>query len=54
MTTSDVHVIPVNDDIVHLESIACRCQPKIVYTDVGNGNRVIAHNAFDERESLHE
>lgn len=43
-----IHVLPVDDLKPHIESQACKCQPRV--DTFKNGNRVITHNSFDGRE----
>lgn len=44
---SDIHVLPVNDTIEHLELRQCWCRPRI---DEGTGAVVVIHNSADGRE----
>lgn len=45
---STVHVLPLNDLKEHTQSDDCECHPKIEY--VGEGGKVVVHNAYDGRE----
>lgn len=47
-----VHVLPVDDLKPHIESAACKCQPRV--DTVRNGNRVVVHNSYDGREFFEE
>jgi hypothetical protein len=42
--TQLLHVIPLNDLMVHHESTTCPCNPQ------QNEDGVVVHNAFDGRE----
>ena len=49
--TSTIHVYPLDDLREHdTESDNCPCQPRIEY--VGEGGKVVVHNAWDKREFL--
>jgi hypothetical protein len=50
LTMLDIHVIPVNDEKPHSESVSCPCKPM---RDV-ECNRVIIHNAWDRREIIEQ
>lgn len=45
---STVHVLPLDDLKEHTQSDDCECHPKIEY--VGEGGKVVVHNAYDGRE----
>lgn len=49
---STVHVLPLNDLKEHTQSDDCECHPKIEY--VGEGGKVVVHNAYDGREFLEQ
>ena len=42
-----IHVIPINDLMIHHESADCPCSPKIL-------EGVVVHNAVDGRELVEE
>ena len=41
------NIIPINDLKEHIENSICECKPKIIYE---NGEMIIIHNSFDNRE----
>lgn len=43
----DVHVLPLNDAIEHLESRSCLCRPRIEEISL---HAVVIHHAADGRE----
>jgi hypothetical protein len=43
----DIHVTPINDEMVHHESRTCPCNPVV-------DENVVIHNAFDGREFKEE
>lgn len=45
------HILPLNDLEEHEETTTCKCEPKIEYVD---GEMLIIHNAFDQREIIEE
>lgn len=42
----NIHVLPINDIIEHIESWNCPCEPKVSLENVF----LIIHNALDGRE----
>lgn len=49
---SDIHVVPVNDIIEHLELRQCWCRPLV--TEHEYGSAVVTHHAADAREYFEE
>lgn len=47
--STDVHVIPQEDLLPHLQEEACPCKPVVIYE---RGGRIILHHAYDGREIL--
>ena len=48
LTGGDIHVLPLNDLLLHTDSgTACMCDPKI---EAIGGRLLIIHNSYDGRE----
>jgi hypothetical protein len=45
------NVYPTNDLEEHILDSTCKCKPKIVFE---NGEMIIVHNSFDQRELIEE
>jgi len=45
------NILPINDLKEHSEDSTCECKPKVIYA---NGEMIIVHNSFDEREFIEE
>jgi len=43
------HIIPTNDLKEHEKSSTCECRPS-VEIEAKNGDIIVVHNAYDERE----
>lgn len=43
------HVLPVNDEVEHVESYKCPCHPKV---DIVEQDIIVIHNSFDGREGV--
>lgn len=42
-----INIIPLNDLEEHIEFSICNCHPNIIFE---NGEMIIVHNSFDNRE----
>lgn len=47
-----INILPINDSKEHEETSTCKCQPSIEILE--DGELMIIHNAFDERELIEE
>lgn len=45
-----IHLIPVNDLVIHEENTTCDCQPKVEFLE--SGDMMVTHNSYDGRELL--
>ena len=44
-----INILPVNDTQQHIEDSSCSCNPTV---QVVNGEEVIIHNSYDDRDPL--
>lgn len=47
----DIHVVPVNDVVEHVESVLCWCRPRVEHMAM---TRMVTHNSADGREYFEE
>ena len=45
----DIHILPVNDIVLHEEVANCACLPKL---SIQEDDVIIVHNSYDGREYL--
>jgi len=48
---AEYHILPINDEIRHDETVGCWCRPKV--EDV-EGGRLVVHRSADGRELLED
>lgn len=47
MISNTIHVLPLDDLKPHIESAACKCEPRVEDREAGT---LVVHNAWDGRE----
>ena len=45
------HILPIDDLEEHEETTTCKCEPRL---EIINGEMLIIHNSFDQREVIEE